>query len=260
MQHNTLCSNTRNMQSSRTRLSLYSTRLETSSRSLEPLVQMPSVLARGPYMLPWQSDDKIDPSLQEISNKTESATEVINQDKPLKTPGVSFYNLENLSSSEVCILTIYQHNVFICSHKTMIWTSQGHPQRKGSMPRVKNSQMNPPRCTMSQLAKRMNAMAKSIAVANAIKSPLPPPPEIVIPSNNLVWCTDVFSNSFWACLSRDDGSWLDPTRVCCSWRRALYRSRISARPCRASLRCSCILVQTTARWVSLSQDGDRYSG
>ena len=60
------------------------------------------------------------------------------------------------------------------------------------------------------------------------------------------------------CMSRDDGSWLDPTRVDCSWRRALYRSLISARPRRASLRCSCSLVQTTARCVSLSQTGDRY--
>ena len=49
------------------------------------------------------SDENIDPSLQEISNKTESATEVTNQDKPLKKPGASFYNLENLSSSQVCI-------------------------------------------------------------------------------------------------------------------------------------------------------------
>ena len=32
-------------------------------------------------------------------------------------------------------------------------------------------------------------------------------------------------------LSRDDGLWRDSTRVCCSWRRALYRSRISAKPC-----------------------------
>ena len=61
-------------------------------------------------------------------------------------------------------------------------------------------------------------------------------------------------------LSRDDSSWHDSTRVCCSWRRALYRSLISARPWRASLRCSCSLVQTTACCVSLSQDGDKYSG
>ena len=54
MRHNTLCRNTRNMPSSRTRLSLYSTRSETSSMDLKPLAQMPSVLARGPYMLPQQ--------------------------------------------------------------------------------------------------------------------------------------------------------------------------------------------------------------
>ena len=61
-------------------------------------------------------------------------------------------------------------------------------------------------------------------------------------------------------LSRDDDSWRDSTRVCCSWRRALYRSLISASPWRASLQCSRSLVQTTACLVSLSQDGDKYSG
>ena len=58
-------------------------------------------------------------------------------------------------------------------------------------------------------------------------------------------------------LSRDDSSWRDSIRVCCSWHRALYCSLI---PWRASLQCSCSLIQTTACWVSSSQDGDKYSG
>ena len=58
-------------------------------------------------------------------------------------------------------------------------------------------------------------------------------------------------------MSWDDGSWLDLTWVCCSWRRALYHLLILARLRFASLQCSRSLVQTTARWVSSSQVGDK---